>query len=69
MRLRDQLSAIVDEMVSRGIHHRDAQQELEKCFIACALTRANGNVSQAAELIGIHRNTLSRKISEYRLKV
>jgi len=31
------------------------------------LDRSNGNQSRAAEALGIHRNTLSRKIEEYKL--
>jgi Fis family transcriptional regulator len=38
-----------------------------KRFIKRVLDRANGNQSRAAEILGIHRNTLSRKIDEYKL--
>jgi len=31
------------------------------------LERAEGNQSRAAVILGIHRNTLSRKIDEYKL--
>jgi DNA-binding protein Fis len=31
------------------------------------LDRSNGNQSRAAQVLGIHRNTLSRKIDEYKL--
>ena len=31
------------------------------------MDRANGNQSRAAQLLGIHRNTLSRKIEQYKL--
>ncbi len=68
MTMRDQLERLVDEMVTRGIRYPDAQRELEKRFLATALGRANGNVGKAAELVGIHRNTLSRKIADYKLR-
>ena len=41
--------------------------EFEKRFIKGVLDRVEGNQSRAAELLGIHRNTLSRKITEYKL--
>ena len=67
-RVRDQLNRLVDEMVSKGILYEDARQEFERRFISRALTRSKGNFGRAAKMIGIHRNTLSRKVSEYRLK-
>jgi Fis family transcriptional regulator, factor for inversion stimulation protein len=66
--LRDQLEHLVNEMVTKGIRYEDAQREFEKRFIAHVLTKADGNLGKAADLLGIHRNTLSRKIAEYRLR-
>ena len=54
-------------MVERGILFDEAVSEFEKRFIKRALERAEGNQSRAAEVLGIHRNTLSRKIGEYKL--
>ncbi len=66
--MREQLEKLIEEMVSRGILYEDAQREFERRFIMQALSRANGNLTQAADLMGMHRNTLSRKVTEYRLK-
>ena len=68
MPLRDQLERLVDEMVTKGIRYDEAQREFEKKFIMQVLQKADGNLGRAADLLGIHRNTLSRKISEYRLR-
>ena len=37
-------------------------------FITRALGETNDNVGKAAEMLGLHRNTLSRKMAEYRIK-
>ena len=66
--MRDELNGLVDQMVARGIRFEDAKQEFERRFISRALARAGGKVGRAAKMIGIHRNTLSRKVSEYKLK-
>ena len=66
--MREQLERLVDEMVTKGIQFDDAQREFEKRFIAHVLAKANGNLGKAADLMGMHRNTLSRKITEYRLR-
>jgi DNA-binding NtrC family response regulator len=66
--LREQLERLIDDMVSRGVRYEDAQREFEKRFITHVLAKADGNLCKAAELLGMHRNTLSRKITEYRLR-
>lgn len=66
--LRDQLEHLIDDLVSRGVRYEDAHREFEKRFIAHVLAKANGNLCKAADLLGMHRNTLSRKISEYHLR-
>jgi len=68
MPLNQQLERLVDEMVTRGVRYEDAQREFEKRFIANILVKAEGNLCQAADLLGMHRNTLSRKMTEYRLR-
>ena len=66
--MRDQLDRLVQEMLEKGILYDDARREFEKMFIARALQRTKGNVGDAAEMLGIHRNTVARKMSEYRIK-
>jgi DNA-binding NtrC family response regulator len=66
--VRELLERLVDEMVTKGIRLDDAQREFEKRFITQALTSTEGNLSKAADLLGMHRNTLSRKVSEYRIR-
>jgi Fis family transcriptional regulator len=65
--VRDQLEGLVMQMVERGILFDEAVGEFEKRFIKRVLERTNGNQSRAAEMLGIHRNTLSRKMTEYKL--
>ena len=66
--LREQLERLVEEMDTKGIRFEEAQREFEKRFIAYVLDKADGNLCRAADRLGIHRNTLSRKIAEYRLR-
>ena len=62
------MDRLISEMLDKGVHYDDARREFEKMFIARALQRTKGNVGDAADLMGIHRNTVARKISEYRIK-
>jgi len=66
--LREQLERLIDDLVTRGVRYEDAQREFEKRFIAHVLAKADGNLCKAAGLLGMHRNTLSRKVAEHRLQ-
>ena len=66
--MRDQLEKLVQEMLDKGVLYDDARREFEKMFIARALLRSEGNLGEAADMLGLHRNTIARKIAEYRIK-
>jgi len=65
--VKEQLESLVEMMVGRGILLEEALAEFEKKFIRRVLEDERGNLCRAAEVLGIHRNTLSRKVSEYKL--
>jgi DNA-binding NtrC family response regulator len=66
--MRDQLERLVGDMLDKGVHYEDARREFEKLFIALALQRTKGSLGAAACLLGLHRNTIARKMTEYRIK-
>jgi DNA-binding NtrC family response regulator len=66
--MRDDLAALVQQMIDRGIRFDDAQREFERTFITRALNKTNYNVCKAAKMTGLHRNTLARKMSTYKIK-
>jgi len=67
--VKDQLEGLVSQMVERGILFDEAVGEFEKRFIKRVLERTNGNQCRAARELGMHRNTLSRTISELKIDV
>ena len=60
--MKDLLEELIVRMVDNEIFYTDAVGEFEKRFIKKVLEKNNGNQSKAAQALGIHRNTLSRKI-------
>ena len=66
--LRDDLASLVQQMIDRGILFEDAQREFERTFIQRALNKTNFNVCKAAKMTRLHRNTLSRKMTAYKIK-
>ncbi len=65
--MKDLMESLINQMIEHGIYYSDAVSEFEKRFIHKILEKTNGNQSKAAQALGIHRNTLSRKIVELRL--
>jgi len=65
--MKEQLDALINQLVDRGILYDEALAEFEKRFIRKVLDTYRGNQLRAAEALGIHRNTLSRKLDLYRL--
>jgi transcriptional regulator with PAS, ATPase and Fis domain len=65
--VKQQLDSLVTEMIEKGILFADARREFEKRFIARVLQQHRGNLSRAAKDLKIHRNTLGKKIGDYKL--
>ncbi|MDQ2899266.1 MAG: hypothetical protein M3Y07_05625 [Acidobacteriota bacterium] len=65
--MNQKLEELVDQILAGGFFLEEAVEILEKTLIARALTRTAGNQSAASKLLGIHRNTLQRKMIEYSL--
>jgi len=66
--IADRLERLVEEMVDRGVRFDDAVRELERRFIAKVLGRCDGSLTRAADALGMHRNTLTRKMGQYKIR-
>ena len=53
-------------MLDGRILLNEAVSEFEKLYIQKALERHSDHVSQTASALGIHRNTLSKRVVAYR---
>lgn len=68
MRMRKQMEALIEEMLDGQILLDEAISEFEKLYIEKCLRRHNGHISKTAEVLGKHRNTLSKRITSYNKK-
>ena len=66
--IADKIERLVEEMVDKDVQFEDAVREFEKRFISQVLGRCEGSLTRTAETLGIHRNTLTRKMAEYKVK-
>ena len=66
MLLRDRIEPVIDELLDGQILLEEAMTEFEKLYIQNALARNSDHLSKTAEAIGIHRNTLAKRIASYK---
>ena len=66
--VKEMLEALAAEMLEQEVRLEDALEECEKQFIQTALAPNSGNQCKAAKLPHMHRNTLGRKIVQYKIK-
>ena len=66
--ISERLEKLVEEMVDKGVRFEDATREFEKRFIARVLAATDGSLTKTADTLGMHRNTLTRKMGEFRIK-
>ncbi len=64
LRLKERLEILCREMVDKGILYSEAMEHFERCFIAEVLRKNDGNLIRSASRLGIHRNTLSKKVRQ-----
>jgi DNA-binding NtrC family response regulator len=63
--MNESFDQLVDRLVAGGFFLEEAVELLEKGMIERVLRRHDGNKSEASKALGIHRNTLQRKITQY----
>lgn len=65
--MKDKFDGLVEHLLNGGIFLSQAIEVLEKNMIQGALERCGHNQCAASKALGIHRNTLQRKMVEYKL--
>lgn len=63
--MRARLEALIEEMLDGQILLDEAVAEFERVYIEKALSRHKKHLSKTAKILGIHRNTLSKRVAEY----
>ena len=59
------METLIEEMLNGQIMLSEAISEFEKLYIQKALRRNKDHLSNTADSLGIHRNTLSKRVSTY----
>jgi DNA-binding NtrC family response regulator len=65
--MKERFDSVIGDMMTAGFFLEQAVEILERCMIERSLHLTNTNQSEAAKLLGIHRNTLQRKMLEHKI--
>jgi len=65
--LHRKMSSLVDELITRKVDLQFAKKELEAAYIKEILKANLGNIGHSAKALGMHRNTLSKRLKELRI--
>ncbi len=65
MQIHERMEILIEEMLNGQILLNEAISEFEKLYIQKALMRYGRHLSNTANALGIHRNTLSKRVSAY----
>lgn len=63
--IHTRLESLIDEMLEGHILLDEALCEFEKLYIKKALARHKQHLSRTAAVLGIHRNTLAKRVASY----
>ena len=67
-RLKERLETICVEMIDKGILFSEALEQFEMCFMSEVLKRYDGNLMRASVALGVHRNTLAKRMNRHKAK-
>lgn len=62
--VKRELQSLVTQMHSSGVTYTEAVKQFKKRFVLEVLAHHKGNQCKAADELGMHRNTLSRLLTE-----
>ena len=62
--MKRELDGLVSHMHNAGISYTEAVRQFKRRYILEVLAQHKGNQCKAAEELGMHRNTLSRTLTE-----
>jgi len=64
--IHSRLASLIEEMLEGQILLDEALSEFEKLYIQKALAKHKEHLSKTATVLGIHRNTLTKRVAAYK---
>ena len=68
LNIHQKMDLLIEDMVEKGVRFRDAEREFQKLYIEASLKKHDGNKSEMAKALGLHRNTLYNRAISLKIK-
>jgi DNA-binding NtrC family response regulator len=68
LEIKASFERLVEHLSAAEFFLEEAVELLERTLIARTLQKTGGNQTETARLLGIHRNTLQKKLTQYSIK-
>ncbi|MDP9054089.1 MAG: hypothetical protein M3N93_07270 [Acidobacteriota bacterium] len=65
--MKERFDVLIHDLTTAGFFLEQAVEVLERGMVESALRATKANQSEAAKLLGIHRNTLQRKMLDHNI--
>ena len=66
--IHQKMEFLVDDLVEKEVRFKDALKEFQKLFLESSLKKHQGNKSEMAKSLGLHRNTLHNRAKSLKIK-
>lgn len=66
MTIDERMQKIITELLDAGVPLKQAKEAFEQKYITIAKRMRSGNITKAAKLLGVHRNTVMSKMPSER---
>lgn len=64
MTIEERMTQLVEDLQREGMTLQDAADTFDALYVRAALEACKGNISRAAQRIGLHRNTILNRLRE-----
>ncbi|MCX6559246.1 MAG: helix-turn-helix domain-containing protein [Candidatus Aminicenantes bacterium] len=68
LNIHQKMELLIEDMVEKGVRFRDAEREFQKLYLEASLKKHDGNKSEMAKALGLHRNTLHNRAKSLKIK-
>jgi DNA-binding NtrC family response regulator len=68
LNIHQKMESLIADLVEKEVRFKDALKEFQKVYLEAAAKKYEGNKSNMAKALGLHRNTLHNRTKSLKVK-